>query len=364
MKKALSMILAVSLMASLAGCSQTGETKPASAITGKTVNEAAAEESGSGQDGSSKSGSKQDYSAKSGSAQDSSTQPLKVGLSFVSLNFPYYVKMYEDFMSEADENGWDVSFVDGNLDAATQLNGIQDMINNDVDVMVISTWYIDAMEDVLVQCKNRGIPVFIIGNTQNPDAINNLIVYACGTEHYDAGFLGGTWASGYFKNLGRTGLNMAIMSGSTEEMKQRGKGYIDGLEKGGIKVNVLNEYDVSTREDAMASAEDALTAYSDLDLFYGVSAQGSLGAYDATAGANRTGVLVMGYDGEDEEKELIDKGTNYIATITQDPEGEAHTTVEHIKKYLNGETFDKIVPIPAGVYCAEGQLTSDQILGN
>ena len=46
------------------------------------------------------------------------------------------------------KNNWEVSFVDGNLDATTQLNGIQDLVNDDVDVMVISTWYIDAMEDV------------------------------------------------------------------------------------------------------------------------------------------------------------------------------------------------------------------------
>ena len=39
---------------------------------------------------------------------------------------------------------------------------------------------------------------------------------------------------------------------------------------------------------------------------------------------------------------------------------EASTTVEYIKKYLDGEEFDKIVPISAGI-CDEGQLTAEEV---
>ena len=255
---------------------------------------------------------------------------LKIGLSFVSLNFPYYVRMYDTFMEEAEKNNWEVSFVDGNLDATTQLNGIQDLVNDDVDVMVISTWYIDAMEDVLQQCVDKDIPVFVIGNTENPDNINELIQYACGTEHYDAGHLGGTYMSKYLKDQGRDSIKMATMVGSTEQMKARAQGFVDGMTDHGISVEVLNEYDVSTREEAMASGEDALTTYPDIELFYGVSAQGALGAYDATVGANRTEVMVFGYDGEDEELEVIDEDNNYVGTVTQAPDVEASTTVEYL----------------------------------
>lgn len=259
---------------------------------------------------------------------------LKIGLSFVSLNFPYYVRMYDTFMEEAEKNNWEVSFVDGNL---------------------------DAMEDVLQQCVDKDIPVFVIGNTENPDNINELIQYACGTEHYDAGHLGGTYMSKYLKDQGRDSIKMATMVGSTEQMKARAQGFVDGMTDHGISVEVLNEYDVSTREEAMASGEDALTTYPDIELFYGVSAQGALGAYDATVGANRTEVMVFGYDGEDEELEVIDEDNNYVGTVTQAPDVEASTTVEYIKKYLDGEEFDKIVPISAGIYCDEGQLTAEEV---
>ena len=52
---------------------------------------------------------------------------------------------------------------------------------------------------------------------------------------------------------------MATMVGSTEQMKARAQGFVDGMTDHGISVEVLNKYDVSTREEAMASGEDALT---------------------------------------------------------------------------------------------------------
>lgn len=60
-------------------------------------------------------------------------------------------------------------------------------------------------------------------------------------------------------------------------------------------------------------------------------------------------------------KEVIDEDNNYVGTVTQAPDVEASTTVEYIKKYLDGEEFDKIVPISAGIYCDEGQLTAEEV---
>lgn len=333
MKKIISMMLTIALTLSLFGCGQE-EKVPA------VENGAEAEKT-----------------------ESSGEEEFHLGISLVSMTFPYYVRMYDQFESMCKDNGWKMTFVDGNLDASTQLNGIQDMINGDVDAIVVSTWYIDAMEDVFAQCKEKEIPVFVVGNTEFTGNLGELVTYSCGTEHYDAGFLGGKWCAGYLSEQGKTDIEMVIMSGTTEQMKARGQGFVDALQEGGIQVKVLNEYDVSARENGMKNAEDALTAYPELDLIYGVSAQGALGAYDATVGANRTDVLTMGYDGEDEELELIDQGKNYIGTVTQNPQGEAEATIHAIEKFLAGEEFEQIELIPAGVYCKEGQLTSEQILG-
>lgn len=290
-------------------------------------------------------------------------EPLKVGFSLPAITFPFYVRMYEQMEEEAKERGWELSFVDGNLDAGTQMNGLQDMINNEVDVIVAASWYIDALTDIFVQCEEKGIAVFLMDNMVIPDECETAITFTTGTDNYDAGVVGGTWYADYLEKNQRDSINIVTMAQWSEQTTKRATGFIDALKENGIEVNELNSYNAGKRETAMTCMEDALTAYDDLTVAYGCSAQDSLGAYDATAGANRGEVEIFGFDGEDEELELIYKGTNYIATITQDPKGQASLLADNLDKYLAGESIEQIQKTPAGVYCAEGQLTGAEILG-
>ena len=347
-KSLISIILVAAMALSMVGCGGGAEETTAAATEAAT--EAAAEEAA-------------EEVTEAVAEATGGAEGLDIGVSFVSLSFPYYVRMYEKTKALCDEKGWNMTFVDGNLDASTQLNGIQDMINAGVDAVVVSTWYIDAMVDVFQQCKDAGIAVIVDGQTEIKPEQNGLVDFVCGTEHYDAGYLGGVWAGKHFSEEGVTEINMVIMSGSTEQMRDRGQGFIDGMADNGVTANVYNWYEVEAREDGMTSAEDAITAYPDLELIYGVSAQGALGAYDATVGANRTDIYVIGYDGEDEEIERIDEGNNYIATVTQNPEGEAESMINAIEKIFNGEEYETVELIPAGIYCADGQLTSEEVLG-
>lgn len=290
------------------------------------------------------------------------TKALKVGFSLPSMSFPFYARMYDQIESEAKERNWELSFVDGNLDATTQLNGLQDMINNDIDVLVFATWWIDAMTDIMSQCEKKGIPVFVMDNMVIPAGSEKAITLTTGTDNYNAGMVGGIWYANELNKQGKTSLNMVAISSQSEQMVKRYTGFVDGLSKNGIDVHLLNTYDGGKRETAMTMAEDALTALPELELIYGASAQDSLGAYDATIGANRTNVLVIGLDGEDEEIQAVDKGQNYIASITQDPKGQAKLIAANIDKWQAGETFDQIQETPAGIYCAEGQFTGEEIL--
>lgn len=302
-------------------------------------------------------------STASGSGAAASGESLKVGFSLPSMTFPFYVRMYEGIMESAEELGWEVTFADGNLDATTQLNGLQDMINNNVDVIIAATWWIDAMADIFSQCEEKGIPVFLMDNMTIPGGYENAITFSTGTDNLNAGIVGGIWMAGYLADQGKSEINMVYVSSQSEQQIKRCTGFVQGLEDNGITVNLLNTYDGGEREKAMRASEDALTAFADLELIYGASAQDSLGAFDATAGANRSEVMVIGFDGEDEELEKVDAGGNYIATVTQDPRGQAALVVEHVQKWQAGESFEQLIETPAGVYCAEGQLAGDDIVG-
>lgn len=297
-----------------------------------------------------------------GSSGNKEDDTVKIGFALPSLNFPFYVRMYDTLVEECEARGWEYSFVDGNLDSATLVSGCQDLINQDIDVLLLATWWIDAMYDVFDQCESMGIPVFILDTLNIPDAMRNAVKCTTGTDNYNAGYVGGKWYAEQLKAEGKTEINMILVYKIAEITQKRGDGFVAGLEENGITVNVLQTYDAGERAIAMTCVEDALVAYSNMDLIYGASAQDSLGAYDACIGANRTEVIIMGFDGEDDEIALIDEGTQYFATITQDPIGMVRFMATQIEDFLAGKTVAPSTETSAGVYCRDGQINGKDIV--
>ena len=127
-----------------------------------------------------------------------------------------------------------------------------------------------------------------------------------------------------------------------------------------MTVNMLNEYHSASREESMANFEDAMTSYDKIDLVVATSAQHGMGAYSAAEAAGRDEMLIVAYDGEQEEMDAIDNGTGtYLATVTQDPAGMARTIADEVGEYIfNGATFEKFQSAPAGVYGKDGQLSA------
>jgi ribose transport system substrate-binding protein len=275
----------------------------------------------------------------------------KIGYTLPTLQFPFYVRMHDTFIEEAEKRGWEVVYVDGNLDSLTQVNAALDLLAKNVDALVMATWWNDAVTDVVDLAAKSNIPVFFMDTLNLPDGF--VFASAAGVDNYDAGFVGGEWMAERIKAEGKDSVNLIWVTTFDEQPLKRCQGFTDGMAENGIEVNKLNEYLGDTRENGMASMEDALVTYpeGDVDLVFGYSAQSSLGAYDAIVAANRTEIQVVGFDGEDDEKVEIDKCGNYIGTIFQQPDEMARVTAQKVEDVFNGETVEQeIIPVPAGVY--------------
>ena len=290
---------------------------------------------------------------------------ITIGLSIAGLTMPYYVRMYEGFLAAAEEKGWEVIFADGGSDAEATVKAVEDLISNDIDALAVSTNYSESLVDTFATCEEKGIPVFYIGNLQLIPEVKELMTFWEGTVSYDAGYLGGVWMAGYLDGIGyKKDLNIVQVSLIHDSLQQRYEGFAAGLTDNGYTVNLVNTVGDLTRENSLAGCEDMLTAHDDIDIFYGTAGTSALGAYDATQNAGRTEVMVVGFDGEDEELQHIDEGGNYIATICQDPVGESEVTVEAIATVLAGGTVEGGHETPAKVYGqGAGYVTSDEILG-
>jgi ABC-type sugar transport system substrate-binding protein len=284
-------------------------------------------------------------------AEEAPAEPVKIGYTLPTLQFPFYVRMHDTFIEEAEKRGWEVVYADGNLDTLTQVNASLDLLTQGIDAFVAATWWADAMADVDDIANKSKIPTFWMDTLSMPDGYKYNSV--AGVDNYDAGYVGGEWMAERLKAEGKTSVNLIWVTMASETAQDRCKGFTDGMSENGITVNKLNEYIGDTRENGMSSMEDALVTYpeGEVDLVFGYSAQSSLGAYDAIVAANRTEVKVVGFDGEDDEKVEIDKCGSYIATVFQQPDEMARITAEMVEKVLNGETVEmEVIPVPAGVY--------------
>lgn len=298
-------------------------------------------------------------------ADNNSDGKVKIGLSIAGLTMPYYVRMYDGFMEAAEAKGYEVVFADGGSDAESTVKAVEDLITSDIDALAVSTNYSEALIDTFARCKENGIPIFYIGNLNLIPEAKELMTFWEGTRNDSAGYLGGVWMADYLKSINyKTELNIVEVSLVSDPLHQRYTGFVQGLEDNGFTVNYINTVGDLTRENSLAGCEDMLTAHDDIDIFYGTAGTSALGAYDATQNAGRTEVMVVGYDGEDEEIQHIDEGGNYIATICQDPAGESAVTVDAIEKVLAGESVEGGYETPAKVYGKDvGYVTSDEILG-
>ncbi len=285
-------------------------------------------------------------------AEEASTESIKIGFTLPTLQFPFYVRMHDTFIEEAENRGWEVVYVDGNLDTLTQVNASLDLLTQDIDALVMATWWIDAMPDVFDIADKGNIPVFLMDTIAENVPEGNTFASAAGVDNYDAGYVGGIWMAERLKAEGTTSINLVWVTMASDVAQARCQGFTDGMTENGIEVTKVNEYLGDTRENGMSSMEDALVAYpeGEIDLVFGYSAQSSLGAYDAVVAANRMEIQVVGFDGEDDEITEIDKCESYIATVYQQPDEMSRLTAQLVEKVLNGESIEQDNPVPAGVY--------------
>lgn len=345
MKKVICVLLALIMVFSLVACATTekkNEDSSANTTTTDTEN--------------------QDNSSDS---TESGDKKVTIGLSIAGLTMPYYVRMYDGFLEAAAEKGYEVIFADGGADAESTVKAVEDLISNGIDALAVSTNYSEALADTFATCKEQGIPIFYIGNLNLVPEVQASMTFWEGTRSDSAGYLGGTWMAGYLDSINyKKDLNVVYVSLVQDTLLQRCDGFKQGLEEHGYTVNVVNTVGDLTRENSLAGCEDMLTAHDDIDIFYGSAGTSALGAYDATQNAGRKEVMIVGFDGEDEEIQHVDEGGNYIATICQDPAGESAVTVDAIETVLNGGTVEGGHETPAKIYGkGAGYVTSEDILG-
>ena len=263
---------------------------------------------------------------------------IKIGLSISTQNNPFFVTLRQGAEKAAKEMGADLIVVDAQDDTSKQIGGIEDLIQQKVDVILINPTDSDAIVTAVESANNANIPVITVDRAANGGTVVSHIA--------SDNVAGGKMAGDYILDaLGGKG-NIVELQGiaGTSAARDRGQGFHEAVDgKDGVKVVASQPADFD-RAKGLTVMENILQSNSDVQAVFAHNDEMALGALQAIEAAGKTGIVVVGFDATDDAVNAVNEGT-MAATVAQKPELIGQQAIETAVKVAGGEKVDESVPV-------------------
>lgn len=264
------------------------------------------------------------------------SDPLKFGYSIYDLSDPYFQSYLAGVEDAADELGIEIISIDSKGSQEEQVNGSQNLINQDISALLISPVEPQALPATITAAHRANIPV-VVGD-----------VGVVGND-YDAYVTS--------DNVGGGQIAVDYIVEQLESEPGKHSVAIIGLPAGNVTgalrveafnasieanedFEVVSELSALSIEESYKAAQDALTANPDLEAIYCASSNNAVGASRALAQAGKTdSVILVGFNGDPIELDMIEEGLQ-TATVAQQPYEQGRMIVEVALALLNGETIE------------------------
>jgi ribose transport system substrate-binding protein len=265
-----------------------------------------------------------------------SMKGVKVGVSISTLNNPFFVSLKDGIEKEAEEKGMKVTVVDAQDDTAKQISGIEDLILQKVDVLLVNPTDSAAISSAVKDANDAGIPVITIDRSSDEGDIETFIA--------SDNVAGGEMAAEYLvKELGEKAkvVELEGVSGASAT-RERGKGFHNIADK---QLEVLTsqtaEFD---RTKGLNVMENILQGNKDIQAVFAHNDEMALGAIEAIKAAGKD-IIVVGFDGNDDALKAVENG-ELKATIAQQPALIGEEAVNTAEKILKGDKVDDTISVP------------------
>lgn len=307
-----------------------------------------------------------------------------VGVLFYSLDRKYVelVKHGLEEIQKDNETKVSFTFFDGKNNISIQNAILSNMINSDFDLLVVYLLNLEESElqDIILRIKQKDIPIIFLGVNQQQASM--LSKYYSKVAFLSADFkksgieqgkvIADLWDNNrnvIDKNKDNI-LNYIILKGKTDSpiAKDRTDGFISTINNLGIKIKQLEEIDAQWNRELAKNAITSLFLRYDGSIEaiiannddMAIGAVEALQGYGYNKGDKSRNVIIIGIEGVQEAKELVDKGF-MTATIALDPYAVADAIYNVGMNLVNNlnplentnyklENGQIIVPIPHSIY--------------
>ena len=252
-----------------------------------------------------------------------------LGVSLSSDTNPFYIGMRKGIETRAKEIGWDVRFVTANEDINAQVNGVQDLVAQKVNGILISPIDAVATGAAYEAAHKAGIPAISIA--RGAKSQYQTLFVAMDEEQIGRDI--GAWIASKAGDKGNVAMIMGPAGASV--FQDLAKGFEEEMKKHPGMPIVYRHSASLTREEGLKLTEDILTAHPDIRAIYAANDEQALGAVQA-AGSKKPGIIITGMNGVPPAMKSVADG-QLDMTVQLSPVAWGRLGVDTMAGYVKGE---------------------------
>jgi len=258
-----------------------------------------------------------------------------VGFSVYDMQYEYFQKMEEGTKEAVEKRGWEFKLHDQKGDENEMVTGAQALLDQGVDVLIISPVKPDALGPIVAKAKQKGIPVIVndIGGGGTP--FDAIVI----SDNADGGVQAAEYIDKQIKANGSTSKKVVSITcePSAVYAARRNEAFDTKIKELGYDV-VTELSGNSKAEEAYKIMKDALAKDPDVAGVFACNDPMAVAATNAIKDAGKDPVkdiVTVGFNGDAEAITAI-QADQLSATIAQDPAGMGALTVDLAADALDG----------------------------
>lgn len=261
---------------------------------------------------------------------------VKIGLSISTLNNPFFVSLRDAIVEDAEAKGYEIIVVNAQDDAATEISGIEDLIQQNVDVLLINPTDSAAVSSAVQSANSAGIPVITIDRSADQGEVETLIT--------SDNVAGGEMAANFILEQLGENAKVAEIQGiaGASATRERGEGFHQiADEKLDIVASQPADFD---RTKGLTVMENTLQGNGDIQAVFAHNDEMALGALEAVKATGKD-IIIVGFDGVEDAVASVEAG-ELTATIAQQPELMGQEAVSAVERVMEGEELEEMIKVP------------------
>jgi ribose transport system substrate-binding protein len=269
-----------------------------------------------------------------GGQSDDGDKKMTIGFSVYDMQYGFFQQMEKGTRDAAEELGYNFILHDQKSDEGMMVAGSQDLVNQNIDVLIISPVKPPALGPVVEAAHERDVPV-IVNDIGGGGANYDAIVIS---DNYHGGELAGEYVVDQLK--GKSGsMEVAIIKVEPSAVfaVRRGEGFKSAVTGAGFKV-VTELSGHSKPEEGYQIMKDILVAYPDVQAVFAENDPMAAAASQAAIDAGRSDIIIVGFNADEVALQAIVAG-NMNATVQQVPYEMGRKTVQLADQIMKGKSL-------------------------